>query len=150
MCPELALSTSKLWTPLLAPWPFIAFFLFNPEQTKGLMDWFIGCCCHNDATHLIRIRWFAGSGSSTIQSLQDADEWDLLIAAGGWCSQISPWIEGLLDDLRMLQGGFVGLIRRFFLGLLARVLSFLTLGFGERLRVRGRCQQSRNEERRRK
>lgn len=86
--------------------------------------------------------------TSTIQSLQDADGWDLLIAAGGWCSQISPWIGGLLDVLRMLQGGFVGLIRRFLLGLLARFLGFLALGFGERLRVRGRCQQSRNGERR--
>ena len=72
----------------------------------------------------------------------------LTYCSGGWCSQISPWIEGLLDDLRMLQGGFVGLIRRFFLGLLARFLGFLALGFGERLRVRSRCQQSRNEERR--
>ena len=86
--------------------------------------------------------------SSPIQSLQDADGWDLLIAAGGRCPQISPWIEGLLDALRMLQGGFVGLIRRFLLDLLARFLGFLALGFGERLRVRDRCQQSRNEERR--
>jgi hypothetical protein len=30
------------WIPLLAPWPFIAFFLFNPKQTKALMDWFMG------------------------------------------------------------------------------------------------------------
>ena len=86
--------------------------------------------------------------SGTIQSLQDVDGWDLLIAAGGWCSQISPGIGGLLDVVRMLHGGFVSLIRRFFLGLLARFLGFLALGLGERLRVRGRCQQSRNEERR--
>ena len=32
---------------------------------------------------------------------------DLLIAAGGLCSQVSPWIDGLLDILRALQGGFV-------------------------------------------
>ena len=62
--------------------------------------------------------------TGTIQSLQDADGWDLLIAAGGLCSQISPWIGGLLDVVRMLHGGFVSLIRRFFLGLLAASSAF--------------------------
>ena len=71
---------------------------------------------------------------------------DLLIAAGGLCSPVSPWIDGLLDILRALQGGFVGVVRRFFFGLLARFLGFLALGFGEWLRVRGWCQQSRNDE----
>jgi len=86
--------------------------------------------------------------SGTIQSLQNQTDGTYLLLPRGRCSQISPWIEGLLDALRMLQGGFVGLIRRFLLGLLARFLGFLALGFGERLRVRRRCQQSRNEERR--
>lgn len=59
----------------------------------------------------------------------------LLIAAGVRCSQVSPRIDGLFDSLRVFQGGFVGLVRGFFLGLLARVLGFLALRFREWLPV---------------
>ena len=82
------------------------------------------------------------------ESARETQTTGLFIAASGGCPQVSPRIDGLLDILLVLHRGFVGLVRRFFIDLFARLLGFLPLGFGEWLSVRGRRQQSRNEERR--
>jgi hypothetical protein len=73
----------------------------------------------------------------------------LFIAASGGCPQVSPRIDGLLDVLLVPQRGFVGLVRRFFIDLFARLLGILPLGFGEWLSVAGVCKAAmRSKERR--
>lgn len=36
------------WLPLLAPWPFIVYFLLYPEQLKAIIDWLIRLTLTNE------------------------------------------------------------------------------------------------------